>query len=161
MNSVEKKQLNEQQTFARFSQRLGTAPAWLEVSSRQPPEPDLLCVHATDGPIAFELVSLTDHQIAERHAVGADVTRGDFDIHDPSEEIVRKKLKRGYSTSARHIELLIYTDGHISTPDEIIIPTIRPLFDQYSHPFTRIWFMGEHETGCLWDRTVKPHRVRD
>lgn len=155
MNSEEKKQLNEQRMFARFCQRLGTTSAWLMVSSRQPPEPDLLCVHATDGPIAFELVSLTDHQILERQAVGADVNRSDLGLHDPSEEIVRKKLKRGYRTHARHIELLIYTDGHIGTPDEIIIPTIRPLFDQYTHPFTRIWFMGEHETGCLWDRTGK------
>ncbi len=52
------KQENEQAAFAKFARYMGIENVWLSVSSRPEPEPDLLCVHASDGPIAFELVSL-------------------------------------------------------------------------------------------------------
>ena len=74
-----------------------------------------------------------------------------FSTYDPSERIVRKKLQKRYETTASHIELLIYSDGQIITPDDAIIPTIQPLFDSITHPFTHIWFMGEKETLCLWE----------
>ncbi len=39
------------------------------VDSRPEPEPDHLCIHV-DGPVAFELVSLTDSAIAKMQAAG-------------------------------------------------------------------------------------------
>ena len=144
------KQQNEQAAFAKFSQRIGKIDAWGPVASRPEPEPDLLCEHVTDGLVAFELVSLTDPIIAQVQAAGSKARQDAFFTFDPSERIIRQKLQKKYNTNAKQIELLIYTDGQIITPDDAIIPTISPLFDSIVHPFGRIWFMGEHLTGCLW-----------
>lgn len=148
---VTSKQQNEQRAFARFAKRLGTRDQWLSVESRPEPEPDLLCTHVTDGSIAFELVGLTDPLIAEIQAAGANAYQGAFSTSDPSERIIRKKLHRSYKTSAGRIELLVYTDGQLVTPDDVIVPTILPWFDAIDHQFQRIWFMGELEARCLWN----------
>ena len=144
------KQQNEQSAFTRFVGRLGTENEWVSISSRPAPEPDLLCIHVKDGAIAFELVSLTDPFIAKVQAAGAKAVQNAFSTSDPSERIIRNKLHKKYSTEASRIELLIYTDGQIITPDDAVIPTVLPWFDAISHPFKRVWFMGEYETRCLW-----------
>lgn len=151
MASLTVKQRNEQAAFAQFAKRLDQGAEWTEVTSRPEPEPDLLCIHIRQGPIAFELVSLTDPQVAKVQAAGSRAHTSTFSTSDPSERIIRNKLHKSYTTSAGHIELLIYTDGQIITPDDVIIPTIEPWFDAISHSFKRIWFMGEHETRCLWN----------
>jgi hypothetical protein len=69
--ALTKKQENEQAAFSKFSFCMGMESVWFAVSSRHEPEPDLLCVHASDGSIAFELVSLTDPTIAQVQAAGA------------------------------------------------------------------------------------------
>lgn len=144
------KQQNEQCAFARFVERLGTQNEWVSISSQPEPEPDLLCIHTKHGAIAFELVSLTDPHIAEVQASGPKAFHRAFYTSDPSERIVRNKLRKNYSTKASHIELLIYTDGQIITPEDAVIPIVLPWFDAISHPFKRVWFMGEFETRCLW-----------
>jgi hypothetical protein len=149
--SITVKQQNEQMVFERFIHRLGTQGAWTSINSRPEPEPDLLCIHAEQGPIAFELVSLTDPNLAEVQAAGLKARQEAFSTSDPSERIVRSKLNKKYKTVAVQIELLIYTDGQIITPDDVIIPTVLPLFEVVAHPFKRIWFMGEYETSCLWN----------
>ena len=151
MAVVTSKQQNEQRAFTRFAERLGTRAQWLSLESRPEPEPDLLCAHVTDGAIAFELVSLTDPLIAAIQAAGAKAYQCAFFTADPSERIIRKKLHRSYETSAGRIELLVYTDGQLVTPDDVIIPTILPWFDAIDHQFQRIWFMGELEARCLWN----------
>ncbi|GAC1430165.1 MAG: hypothetical protein NVSMB6_29160 [Burkholderiaceae bacterium] len=145
------KQRNEQAAFAEFARRMGMESVWLNVSSQPEPEPDLLCSHASDGLIAFELVSLTDPTIAQVQAAGLKARQDAFATSDPSERIIRNKLTRKYTTSANRIELLVYTDSQIITPDDAIIPTVLPLFEEVAHPFTRVWFMGEHTTCCLWN----------
>ena len=149
------KQQNEQRAFVQLVERLGTRGEWLNIESRSEPEPDLLCTHKINGPIAFEVVSLTDPAIAELQAAGLKAFQGAFSTSDPSERIIRKKLHRNYKTSASQIELLVYTDGQLITSDDGIIPTILPWFDAISHPFKRIWFMGELEVRCLWNASNK------
>lgn len=149
-NQLTAQQIEEQKTFARFVRRINTNQEWLEVTCRPTPEPDLLCKHSTKGFIAFELVSLTDPNIARVQAAGNKARQDAFSTSDPSTRIVLKKLHKKYETSAPDIELLIYTDGQIITPDDVIIPTIAPLLDSVSHPFTHIWFMGEYEALHLW-----------
>jgi hypothetical protein len=144
------KQKKEQAVFARFARSTNMENVWLSVSSRPEPEPDLLCVHASDGAIAFELVSLTDPTIAEVQAAGAKAWRDAFATSAPSQRIIRNKLHKKYTTSAKHVELLIYTDGQIVTPDDAIIPTIGPWLDAVTHPFSSVWFMGERTTCRLW-----------
>ncbi|MCW5603650.1 MAG: hypothetical protein KIT18_03765 [Burkholderiales bacterium] len=143
-------QHDEQEIFSRFIKRLRTENHWLSICSRPQGEPDLLCVHAKNGPIAFELVSLTDPKIAEIQAAGSNAIETAFVTSDPSERIILRKLQRSYKTTANHIELLIYTDGQIITPDDVIIPTVLPLFDAITHQFKKIWFMGESDPECIW-----------
>ena len=151
MNVFTSKEENEQAAFARFARSMKMEREWLNVSSRPVPEPDLLCVHVSDGTIAFELVSLTDPTIAKVQAAGPRARKGAFSTSDPSERIIRVKLEKRYTTSAKHIELLVYTDGQIITPDDVIMPTILPLFDETTHPFSCVWFMGERTTCRLWN----------
>ena len=134
----------------RFADRLGIRGEWTSVDSRPEPEPDLLCIHAARGSIAFELVSLTDPNIAEVQAAGSKARQDAFYTGLLRQKKNRSKLTKKYKTVAGHIELLVYTDSRIITPDDVIIPTILPLFAEAPHPFKCVWFMGEHETRCLW-----------
>jgi hypothetical protein len=145
------KQQGEQAAFAKFMRRMDMESKWLRICSQPQGEPDLLCTHADEGLIAFELISLTDPEIAKVQAAGSRSPNKAFWTIDSSEKIVRNKLGKKYTTSASRIELLVYTDGQIITPDDSIIPTILPMFDTVAHPFKRVWFMGEHTTRCLWN----------
>lgn len=151
LTALNVKQQNERETFLRFVERIGTRDQWGSVTSMPEPAPDLQCKHVVYGPIAFELVSLTDPKLAKVQAAGRGAWLDAFFTSDPSRDIVRKKLRKRYESNARHIELLIYTNGRIVTPDDVIIPVLLPWFDAVSHPFKRVWFMGESETCCLWD----------
>jgi len=148
---LSRKQQNEQAVFAEFVRRMEAQGDWLSIDSRPEPEPDLLCIHAEGRPIAFELVSLTDSTIAKVQAAGPKAQQEAFWTSDPSAQINRNKLKKNYTTRADHIELLVYTNGRIITPDDAIIEEIVPWFDARDHPFTRVWFMGECGARCLWD----------
>ncbi len=103
------------------------------VEKRDPPEPDILCRHLLEGWTAFELADLCDANIASR------LNRTDgpvvevFMTSDPSLAIVQKKLSKEYR-SAHPVELLVYSTGRIITPDDVIVPTIRPYVE--SHPET-------------------------
>ena len=152
MSNKEKKQQEEKDAFLRFVAKLGQSDEWVAVENRPEPEPDLLCLHTIDGRRAFELVSLTDESIAIRLAAGEKANIEPFSTADPSGRIIRAKLNKRYQTSVFRIDLLVYTDGRIITPDDVIIPTIQPLFDNVPHPFDAVWFMGEFETRCLWSR---------
>jgi len=90
---LSRKQQNEQAAFAEFVRRMGTQGDWLSIDSRPEPEPDLLCIHV-DGPVAFELVSLTDSAIAKMQAAGQKAHQDAFYTSDPAEEIIRKNSQR-------------------------------------------------------------------
>ena len=152
------KQQNELAAFVEFSRRMGMESVWLSIRSRPEPEPDLLCTHVHDGPIAFELVSLTDPNIAEVQAAGLKAREDAFSTSDPTERIIRNKLTKRYTTTANRIELLIYTDGQIITTDDAIVPTVLSLLDGRVHLFERVWFMGERATCCLWSNKTPPIR---
>jgi hypothetical protein len=150
---LNRKQQIEQTAFAAFARRMGTTSKWASVESRPEPEPDLLCT-TTDGlKIAFELVSLTDPLIAQVMAAGPNARTDAFATEDPSPRIVRKKLSRAYRTWAAWIELLIFTDGQIITPDDVIVPTILPIIQDTAHPFEVVWFMGNETVQRIWPST--------
>lgn len=149
MANESEKAKKEREAFQLFAERLGLRHEWLSIESRKPDEPDLLCVHVKHGPIAFELVRICDPNIAKVLTVGPKAHEGAFATADPSERIVRKKLKKTYVTP-HPMELLIYSEGMVITPDDVIIPTILPWFDTILHSFRKVWFMGEENVGCLW-----------
>lgn len=62
----ETKSKRELAVFARFIS-ISALPIDPEaVESRKPPEPDILCQHATDGSVAFELTELINHDFVQR-----------------------------------------------------------------------------------------------
>jgi hypothetical protein len=114
-----------------------------------PPEPDILCHHKVEGAVAFELVEICDPILAEFMST---VTEGGVTYirtSDPSSGVVRRKLRRTYNTEAP-IELLCYTAGRIITPDDVIVPTIKPWFSGRRHAFRRAWLLGESSVQVVW-----------
>jgi hypothetical protein len=145
------KGMEEVEALRRFIARSGAALDPSTIEKRAPPEPDLLC-RGAEGPVAFELANLCDPEIAKVIAAGPRARTDAFSTADPSAAIVRKKLKRTYTTTSP-IELLVYTDGRLITPDDVIIPTIRPILESLDGPYRRAWFMGEEITCLLWEAT--------
>jgi hypothetical protein len=122
------------------------------VQKRWPPEPDLLCAHDTEGPIAFELVELCDANVARALAAPRPTAQGVEYIRtsDPSWSIVLKKLRKTYETKYP-VELLCYTNGRIITPSDVIRPTLEPLLGSYRHTFSRAWLLSEGKVFSLWN----------
>ena len=139
----------ERDVFAHFAMQLGEQELWLSIESKDPPHPDLVCVHRELGPIAFELVAITDPLIASINAGSSKHTGYSFWTSDPTERIIRKKLDRKYETT-HPIELLIYSDMLVITHDESIIETTVNWLGSKDHPFRRAWFMGEFKTIPIW-----------
>ncbi len=116
------------------------------VEKRSPPEPDIRCEHQSEGAVAFELVELCDPNLAKSIAKASeDYLR----TSDPSPKIISKKLRRKYKTDAP-VELLCYTDGRIITPDNVILPTIKPYLRSWRHTFRRAWLLGRKGLYVVW-----------
>jgi len=147
-SEIEKAQ-EEIDALRRFIARSGVSLDASTIEKRTPPEPDLLC-QGVEGPIAFELANLCDGEIAKVLAAGARARTDAFYTADPSEAIVRRKLSLTYETHYP-IELLLYTDGRIITPDDVIIPTVTPILESRDGPYRKAWFMGEEATCLLWE----------
>jgi hypothetical protein len=131
----------EVEVFKRFLPMSGLPIDPRSVEKQTPPSPDILCVHQTDGPISFELTELCDPNIAQM--LNADDPTPKFVwTSDPSPRIFRKKLRKTYPV-AHPLELLCYTAGRIVTPDDVLLPTIRPIFESRRSPFRRAWLLGE------------------
>lgn len=149
MSPATVKATNEREVFSRFVRFLEEEETWGTVESREPPEPDLLCVHAERGMIAFELVAITDPLIAEVNAGFGTSLTGSYWTSDPTERIIRKKLGRRYVSDAP-IELLIYNDLLVVTAEDIIVEVTVNWLRSKTHQFARAWFMGEHHADLIW-----------
>jgi len=148
MNTL--KQSEEQNAFRRFIRNAGQEDQWFGVESRPEPEPDLLCHHRFDGSIAIECVSITDREIAKVFSAGGKARRDAFVTSDPTGEIIRKKLHCSYKTLARRIDLLVYTDGRVISPDNQIMAVVLDWVGSIEHPFTNVWYSGERMSRLLW-----------
>jgi hypothetical protein len=145
------KGIEEVEALRRFIERSGIDLDPSTIQKRTPPEPDLLC-RGAEGLVAFELANLCDRDIAKVIAAGPRAITDAFFTEDPSAVIVKKKLSKTYKTS-NPIELLVYTDGRLITPYDVIISTIRPILESLNGPYRRAWFMGETTTCLLWEAT--------
>jgi hypothetical protein len=147
----DRKEEAEHDTFLRFAALRGESGAWISVENRPPPEPDLLCQHLDLGPVAFELVSITDSTIAQIHAGHNPTGQSAFLTSDPTERIIRKKLGRSYSSS-HPVELLVYSDQLVVTPEDAIVAVAIRWLGAKDHPFRKAWFMGEEVAREIWSR---------
>jgi hypothetical protein len=59
-----KKAERERRIFREFVDRSGLPNDLNTIEGRKPPEPDIYCIHAEDGPLAFELVELCNAVLA-------------------------------------------------------------------------------------------------
>jgi hypothetical protein len=109
------------------------------VESRCTPEPDILCFQENEGNVAFELVEICDPDIARIIAKGG----GSLWTSDPTQNEIRKKLKKNYQTEYP-VELLCYTDGKTVSWDQLIKEEIWRLIDMVGNgQFRRIWLLGD------------------
>jgi hypothetical protein len=148
MSSEASKGIREATIFERFlaeSDHHWIAMPFL-VEKREPPEPDILCHFSDEGPIAFELVELADTDIipVTQRILRSESLQPEC-IHSQSDcrRILSDKISRHYATP-HPIELLCYTDGCTISLDEVLKADIEFVIrDGSSHPFRRIWLMGD------------------
>ncbi len=147
MTTEHSKGEREVEIFLRFLEASQLPIENSTVEKRNPPEPDILCTHKSEGEIAFELVEMCDPHLAKSIANASDIY---LRTSDPSAYIISKKLRKKYKTDAP-IELLCYTDGRIITPDDVILPTIKPYLRSWHHTFQRVWLLGRKGLYTVWD----------
>jgi hypothetical protein len=131
----------EVKIFLEFLERskLPIDPA--SVQKRPLGEPDILCTHTQEGYVAFELAELCSPEIAKAKSEANEKPIQVFWVADPSLRIVRKKLPR---------ELLIYSIGRLITPDDVVIPTIKPFIESSATEFRRVWLLGD-DVHLVWE----------
>jgi hypothetical protein len=109
------------------------------IVKRNPPEPDILCLHEEEGYIAFELMEICDSNLA--NAMSKEGEGSFLWTSDPTPKVLQKKLSRRYRTNYP-VDLLLYTNGRIVTPDNLIIPRVKRMMERSKGQFSRIWFLG-------------------
>lgn len=147
MGSEKEKGEEEVAIFLRFLEASDLPIDRSSIEKRPPPEPDILCAHQTEGEIAFELVELCDPRMAKSIA---ELDGSYLRTSDPSSRIISKKLRKKYQTNVP-VELLCYTAGRIVTPDNVILPTIRPYLRSWRHTFRRAWLLGREGVYEVWN----------
>lgn len=147
MRNEEVKGIQEKLIFSEFVELSGGNYDLHTVKKRPTPEPDILCVHETEGPIAFELAELCDSNLAKGYA-NRERTPIFQRTSDPTWQIVKKKLKKKYVTE-HPLELLFYTNGRIVTPQDLILSTIRAYLPS-SHVYRKIWLLRNKEVVPVW-----------
>jgi hypothetical protein len=129
---------------------------WLAVEeltqSRPEPEPDIL-YDGTFGKIAFELLENCAPDLAENQAF---LRKGSgeamLNTSDPTIDRIRSKFKKSYVTEFP-VELLIYTNGRIATPNQMAIERFRSQLNfAHINPFRRVWYFGkQNEVFLIWE----------
>ena len=144
----------EYRVFSEFVHR-SKLPVPLEsIENRPPPEPDIRCNVSGEGPAAFELKEICDEGIAKTCAdLSHNVPENAQYVRpgNPVSRISRKAKGKQYRTECP-VELLLYTNGRIVLPADVIIPDLRRQFECAEHQFRRVWFMGEPNDicECIW-----------
>lgn len=103
-------------------------------------EPDFLCEYISGEKVGFELGRLIDPNLAQAVNRWEPINGEYIRTRDFSGIIARRKIKQTYSI-AFPVELLLYKESPIITPDSVILPTIRPMC-RLNHRYRRIWFMS-------------------
>ena len=145
MNREAKKQNYEKEIFFNFLKLSNLNIDINSITHGNPnkQEPDILCKYINGESIGFELGRLTDPLLSSVNN-SWEPNNGEYiRTRDHSSDITNKKLNNAYNTSFP-TELLLYKENPIITPDNVIIPTIKPLFQTKKHNYKRIWFMSSN-----------------
>lgn len=148
-NSRRDKRDREVAIFKEFLKRRGLGAQAEFVESRDPPEPDILF----EG-VAFELTEICAEDIAK--VAKSKVTKsGEPEFTwsgDPTRRVLRKKLDKRYVTPYP-IELLIYPDNSVVSPDDMILSGAKRLTRQLKKRFRRTWLLGRKDLYPVYDST--------
>src|ERR1700733_3304580 len=141
------KAAREDRIFREFAELSGFPIDTETIESRPSPKPDIRCVVAGEGPVAFEMVEICNHQLAKD--IGDQIKRGTaakfLMLDDPGPAALRSKLRKSYQTDAP-IELVCYT-GRTAVPNDLSLQGLRDVTDDVGiAPFRRVCFLGD--TSC-------------
>jgi hypothetical protein len=134
--------------FREFVNQTGLAIEPKSTIKCSPPEPDILCLHEEEGYVAFELMEICDSGLAK--AIAKEGEGSFLWTSDPTPKVLKKKLSRQYRTNYP-VELLLYTNGRVVTPDNVIIPTIKRMIGRSENQFRRVWFLGRKGVHLVCD----------
>ena len=134
--------------FKGFIEKAGLPIDPQSIVKRDPPEPDLLCLHKDDGYVAFELMEICDSDLT--NAMSKEGEGSFLWTSDPTPKVLRKKLSRKYRTDYP-LELLLYTNGRVVTPDNLIVPTAKRMIERSKGQFRRTWFFGTQGVHLVCD----------
>jgi hypothetical protein len=140
------KAAREVRIFREFAELSGLPIDTETIESRPSPEPDIRCVVAGEGPVAFEMVEICNSELAKD--IGDQLKRGTkpkfLMLDDPSPVTFLGKLGKSYQTNAG-VELVCYS-GRTAVPDDLALAKLKDLANLHGiTPFRRVWFLG-HET---------------
>lgn len=154
---------HERQVFAEFA-AAASLPLEL-VSSRQPPEPDLLCSIGGES-LYFELGRLLDEgmqrlRLSMLRAAPTGVSGGGLEIRLPERAVLEKKLAKIYRVGGTPVELLLYFDNEKYLSSDV--PTcgdaewawhaqhvMVPALQRAPGRFRRVWVFDRHRLKVLW-----------
>ena len=135
--------------FREFAEKANIGVIASSIEKRPLGEPDILCSIEGEGPVAFELAELCAEDVA---AAISNIKNGGVAVDstsDPSATVLRRKLRKTYQSHAP-IELLLYTNARLVTPDDLILSTLRPMLDSHRSRFRKVWLLGEKGTYEVW-----------
>jgi hypothetical protein len=143
MNREEIKCLYQLEVFSNFLDRSLLPIDRVSIKCGNPDirEPDIVCKDHHGNIIGFELGRFTDPNLAQ--AINRWEPRNGEPITttDPCRKITLKKIQKTYNADFP-IDLLLYIEQPIITPDDVIVPTIESTC-QIEHKYSKVWFMGD------------------
>lgn len=142
MNREAKKNIYERGVFLKFLEmaNLDVDHETIKNGNADKDEPDILCKFISGEWVGFELGRITDPRLREAVNRWKPINGEYIRTSDPSRQIAKNKLGKKYGV-AFPVELLLYKEYPIITPDNVILPTIEPEC-QIEHSYSRVWFMG-------------------
>jgi hypothetical protein len=151
MNREEKKAKYEWNIFCEFLDRskIHIDPNTVKKGDPIQREPDFLCSYDNGMRVGFELGRLIDPNLAKAINRWEPINGEYIRTSDPSRLIAKNKLRKKYLV-AFPVELLLYKEYPIITPDNVLLPTIKPMC-QIKHNYFRVWFMG-NSVELLYER---------
>jgi len=143
MSREETKESYEKEVFLNFVKmtNLHVNYETIKKGSENNNEPDIICKLKSNKWVGFELGRLTDKNLRQMVNKWEPINGEYLRTKDNSEEITNKKLNSNYSTEYP-TELILYKENPIITPDNVIIPRIKPMCQKTHHNYSKIWFMG-------------------
>lgn len=135
--------------FSEFAEKAHIGVVSGSIEKRPVGEPDILCAIEGEGPVAFELAELCAEDVAATISSITDGGSAVISTSDPTATVLQKKLHKTYQSHAP-IELLLYTNSRLVTPDDVILSTLRPILESHSTGFRKVWLLGEKGTYEVW-----------